>query len=125
MTGANSGLGYATARALLVAGARVIVVTRDERKAHAAALRLVDEVSGPAEVDHAWADLTDLAAVRALGQRLATREGRIDALVHNAGAMFADSPTSAGDADRLWARVNRDADVDDDDAPVAGGRRFS
>lgn len=102
VTGANSGLGYATARALLDAGARVIVVTRDERKARATVQRLVDKVGSGAPVDHAWADLTDLAAVRALGEQLAAREARIDALVHNAGAMFPEPATTEDGLERTY-----------------------
>jgi dehydrogenase/reductase SDR family member 12 len=90
VTGANSGLGYATALATLRAGADVILLVRSVEKGEATADRLAselgEEVRSRVAVD--VADLLDLDSVRAFADRRLAAGDRIDALVHNAGAMF-------------------------------------
>jgi NAD(P)-dependent dehydrogenase (short-subunit alcohol dehydrogenase family) len=78
VTGANSGLGLATARALAAAGARVVLAVRDPgRGARAAA-----EIDGPTEVRPL--DLADLESVRSFARDW---DGTIDVLINNAGIM--------------------------------------
>jgi NAD(P)-dependent dehydrogenase (short-subunit alcohol dehydrogenase family) len=77
VTGANTGLGAATARALAAAGAQVVLACRNTAKADAAAATM----SGDVRVESL--DLADLASVRAFAQRT----GEIDVLVNNAGVM--------------------------------------
>ncbi|MGY1700159.1 oxidoreductase [Geodermatophilus sp. SYSU D00766] len=79
VTGATSGLGLATARALAGAGARVVLAVRDVARGEAAAAGL------PGEVEARRLDLADLASVRefAAGWR-----GPLDLLVNNAGIMM-------------------------------------
>lgn len=88
VTGANSGLGYATAQLLLAAGARVIVLVRSREKGEDTVRRLRATVGPDADVTYDTMDLADLASVRAVASRLSDAEPRIDGLVHNAGAMF-------------------------------------
>ena len=79
VTGATSGLGLATARALAQAGARVVLAVRaPDRGARAAA-----GLSGEVEVRRL--DLADLASVRAFA---AEWTGPLDVLVNNAGIMM-------------------------------------
>lgn len=77
VTGANSGLGEATARALAAHGARVVLACRNVAKGEAAAARM----SGTVQVRSL--DLADLASVRAF----AADTGKVDVLVNNAGVM--------------------------------------
>jgi NAD(P)-dependent dehydrogenase (short-subunit alcohol dehydrogenase family) len=78
VTGATSGLGLATARALGAAGARVVLAVRDaERGARAAA-----SVPGTTEVRRL--DLADLESVRDFARGW---DGPLDVLVNNAGIM--------------------------------------
>lgn len=90
VTGANSGLGYATTRALLRAGAEVVLVVRSQDKGRDTLTRLAGDlgrdVSSSTHVE--VADLADLDSVRALADRLLADERRLDTVVHNAGAMF-------------------------------------
>ncbi|MFC6009853.1 oxidoreductase [Nocardia lasii] len=76
VTGANSGLGAVTARALSRAGARVILACRDTAKAE----RVADGLPG-AEVRAL--DLADLNSVRAFTDSIE----RVDVLINNAGVM--------------------------------------
>jgi NAD(P)-dependent dehydrogenase (short-subunit alcohol dehydrogenase family) len=78
VTGANSGIGRAAARALAHAGARVIVAVRDVEKGRAAA------ASMPGETEVRPLDLASLASIREFA---AAWEGGLDLLINNAGVM--------------------------------------
>jgi len=84
VTGANSGLGYVTARELARAGARVVLACRSEARGIEAGDRLVTEVPG-ADVEFTRLDLGDLASVRDFARRFPY--DRLDLLVNNAGVM--------------------------------------
>lgn len=86
VTGANTGIGYETARALARKGARVILACRDEKKAAAAVARI--EAEKPAGRVEAWGlDLSDLASVKAFGEKFLAENDRLDLLINNAGVM--------------------------------------
>ncbi|MEV0438477.1 oxidoreductase [Streptomyces spectabilis] len=87
VTGANSGLGYCTARELARRGARVVLACRSETRGAEALDRLTSEVPSADAVVHRL-DLGDLGSVREFAER-ADRErgGRLDLLVNNAGVM--------------------------------------
>ncbi|HEV3380408.1 MAG TPA: SDR family oxidoreductase [Trebonia sp.] len=79
VTGASSGIGAATARALHAAGAcPVLAARRADRLAG-----LGDELGGALAVP---TDVTDPAQVRDLVAATLNRHGRVDGLVNNAGA---------------------------------------
>jgi len=78
VTGANSGIGRAAARAFAAAGATVTLAVRDPAKGEAAAAAMPDAV------DVRPLDLTSLASVRAFA---ADWRGDLDILVNNAGVM--------------------------------------
>lgn len=77
VTGANSGLGAATAGELARAGADVVLACRNVAKGSAAAARM----TGAVEVRHL--DLADLNSVRAFAKDIDS----VDVLVNNAGVM--------------------------------------
>ncbi|BBY63815.1 oxidoreductase [Mycolicibacterium helvum] len=76
ITGASTGLGLHTARAMQSAGARVIAAVRDVEKTRAA----IDCETVPLE-------LGDLRSARAAAEAIAGRHDRIDVLINNAGVM--------------------------------------
>lgn len=82
VTGASSGIGQATARALIQAGARVVVadVNRDAGEASAQALR--DDGS---EAVFVPCDVADATQVQAMVEATVARFGGVDILVNNAG----------------------------------------
>ncbi|MFF3329736.1 oxidoreductase [Streptomyces sp. NPDC002888] len=92
VTGANSGLGYVTARELARKGARVVLGCRSEARGKAAVEQLAGEVPG-AEVELGRLDLGDLASVREFAASLPYE--RIDLLVNNAGVMALPYGTTA------------------------------
>jgi NAD(P)-dependent dehydrogenase (short-subunit alcohol dehydrogenase family) len=82
ITGATDGLGRALARAVLDAGATVLVHGRSDERIAAT----VAELDGGARVRSYRADFASLAQVHALADELLEREpGGLDVLVNNAG----------------------------------------
>ncbi|THA45681.1 oxidoreductase [Streptomyces sp. A1136] len=86
VTGANSGLGLATTRALARKGGHVILAVRDEAKGHLAAAEITAEQPGAA-LEVRRLDLADLDSVRAFADQLRADHPRLDVLVNNAGVM--------------------------------------
>jgi NAD(P)-dependent dehydrogenase (short-subunit alcohol dehydrogenase family) len=82
ITGANKGIGFATAARLARAGYRVYLGARDAGRGREAAARLTDE-----GLDAHWLtlDVTDQPSVDAAAETLADREAALDVLVCNAG----------------------------------------
>lgn len=93
ITGANTGLGYETARALAAHGAHVVLAVRSLDKGKDAAARITTEHPG-ADVVLQELDLTSLASVRAAAERLRTDHDRIDLLINNAGVMWTPKGTT-------------------------------
>lgn len=86
ITGANSGLGQETARAMAAKGAHVIMAGRDQAKLDDAAAAIHAEVPG-AQLDTITVDLTSLENIRAATSRARQRFSKIDLLINNAGVM--------------------------------------
>ena len=93
VTGANSGLGLETARALAAKGATVVMACRSIRKAEEARTQLLlDLARQPGQgslgaLDVIQLDLADLASVRSAAASLAEHYGALDVLINNAGVM--------------------------------------
>ncbi len=101
VTGATSGIGLATATALAGLGADVHLVGRDPGRG-ATALGAV-EAAGPGRAHLHLVDLSDPSAVAALGRSLGNSTARLDALVHNAGALTRTYQTTADGVERTLA----------------------
>ena len=94
VTGANSGIGYATSLALAQRGASVWMLCRDRARGERA-LAQVRRQSRSRRVQLALLDVSDLDAVRAFAAGF--DEPRVDVLVHNAGVLPDQRLTSAQD----------------------------
>jgi len=84
VTGASSGIGEATAEALVLDGARVVIAARRKDRLDALAERLGEH----GDVLALEVDVTDEAAARAMVERTVGEFGRLDTLVNNAGVML-------------------------------------
>jgi NAD(P)-dependent dehydrogenase (short-subunit alcohol dehydrogenase family) len=84
VTGANAGLGRATALALAWRGATVHLLCRDAARGEAARDEL-RRVTGSSRIELAVVDVSDLASVRRFARDAAPP--RVDVLVHNAGVL--------------------------------------
>jgi NAD(P)-dependent dehydrogenase (short-subunit alcohol dehydrogenase family) len=87
VTGANSGLGFQTARQLALHGARVMITSRSEEKGQGAVDRIRAE-RREVHVDFALLDLADLDSVRAFAAMITGDHVPVDVLVNNAGVMY-------------------------------------
>lgn len=86
VTGANSGLGYETARALAAKGATVVMAVRTIAKGGKAAGQICDEHPSAA-LDLVHLDLADLASVRRAADDICRRYPALHLLINNAGVM--------------------------------------
>ncbi|MGB3356687.1 MAG: SDR family NAD(P)-dependent oxidoreductase [Mycobacterium sp.] len=81
ITGANTGLGFETAKALAAKGATVVIAVRDTDKGTKAA----SQMTGDVQVQEL--DLTSLDSISAAADALKSRFDTIDLLINNAGVM--------------------------------------
>jgi NAD(P)-dependent dehydrogenase (short-subunit alcohol dehydrogenase family) len=86
ITGANSGLGQETARAMAAKGAHVVLAGRDQAKLDEAVTAIRTD-HPDAALDTITCDLGSLASIRACGDEARTRFTNIDLLINNAGVM--------------------------------------
>ncbi len=114
VTGANGGLGLASAKALAAKGAHVVMAARDQDKA----VRARDEILAEhpsASLEIVELDLGSLASVEAAADRIAANHDRIDILMCNAGVMATPQGTTEDGFDTQfginvlghWALVGR------------------
>jgi len=89
VTGANTGLGFETARMLAARGASVVLAVRDVEKGRQAAARMGGDVRVQA------LDLTSLDSIRAAAEDLRAAHPRIDLLINNAGVMYTPKQSTA------------------------------
>lgn len=82
ITGASSGIGAATARALAAQGYRLALLARRVERLEALASKLGDGAVAIA------ADVTDREAMVAAAEQTSTALGRAEALINNAGVML-------------------------------------
>jgi len=97
VTGAASGIGLECARAMLEAGARVVLIDRAEAMLRAQCARL-----GAGAIPLV-VDVTDAAAVAGMVPAILARTGQLDILHANAGA-YVGGPVLGGDPD-AWDRM--------------------
>ncbi|HEY7092782.1 MAG TPA: SDR family oxidoreductase [Ktedonobacterales bacterium] len=93
VTGATSGIGWETAKALATRGATVALVGRDAERTQKA----IDGIraSAPnAQLESYLADLSAQEQVRRLAREFQSRHDRLDVLINDAGAMFPTRKTS-------------------------------
>jgi NAD(P)-dependent dehydrogenase (short-subunit alcohol dehydrogenase family) len=86
VTGANAGLGLATAEVLAERRATVVLACRDLVKAERAADRIRNKV-GRADLHVVRLDLASLASIREAADELRSNYPRLDLLINNAGVM--------------------------------------
>ncbi len=86
VTGASDGIGLGIATRLAAAGAEVIMPVRNQRKGEAA-VTTIRELHPQAKLSLAELDLSSLASVAALGEKLRAEGAPIHLLINNAGVM--------------------------------------
>ncbi len=94
VTGANTGLGLETAKALAAHGAHVVLAVRNTEKGKAAAAEIT-AAHADADITLQSLDLSSLESVRRASDELKTRYEKIDLLINNAGVMWTEKSTTA------------------------------
>jgi NAD(P)-dependent dehydrogenase (short-subunit alcohol dehydrogenase family) len=105
VTGANTGLGYDTARVLAAHGAKVVLAVRNTEKGDAAAAKIIGTVPD-ADVKVQPLDLGSLQSVRTAAEELKAGYPRIDLLINNAGVMYPSPRQTTADGFELQFGTN-------------------
>ena len=88
VTGANTGLGFETARVLAERGATVVLAVRNVEKGRQAAARMTGDVT-VCELD-----LASLDSIHTAADELHATHAKIDLLINNAGVMYTPKQTT-------------------------------
>lgn len=102
VTGANSGIGKATARGLLQRGYHVILWCRTLEAAEAASNEIREDAHTTA-TDTVGADLTDFDAIRAAADALKEQYDQLDVLINNAGVLKEERTTNEEGIEETFA----------------------
>jgi NAD(P)-dependent dehydrogenase (short-subunit alcohol dehydrogenase family) len=94
ITGANTGVGFETAKMLAERGATVVLACRDPGRARQATERIAAAAPG-ANLDTITLDLASLTSVRAAAAELRSRHRAVDVLINNAGVMWVPKSQTA------------------------------
>lgn len=102
ITGANSGIGFATAMGLARLGSHVIIVSRNAQRGEEA-IRQIKEDTGNSSVELLIADLSSLQDIRNLAKQYNDRYDKLDVLINNAGGLFPKQETSVDGFEMTFA----------------------
>ncbi|XP_059046021.1 retinol dehydrogenase 12-like [Achroia grisella] len=104
ITGANSGIGYETAKDLAHRGARVILACRNEQRGLTAQNNIIAD-TGNQDIHYRQLDLASLSSVRNFAEDILKNEKRLDVLINNAG-IYATKCTKTVDGHLLDLQSN-------------------
>jgi len=100
VTGATSGIGLETARALAKKGAKVVVGARDASRGQG----VVDEITaGGGRAELLEIDMASLASIRKAADRISATHSKLDVLVNNAGTAVSGRRLSPDGHELTWA----------------------
>ncbi|WP_272944126.1 SDR family oxidoreductase [Xanthomonas maliensis] len=105
ITGGTSGMGYEDAKALAAAGGRVVIAARNPERGQQAIARIKQEIPS-AQVQFESVDLSNLASVRALAERLDKTLPRLDGLINNAAIMAPPQRGTSADGFEMQLATN-------------------
>src|SRR5690606_5443045 len=88
VTGANTGIGYETAKALYEKGANVTIAARDRNKIEASIEKIKSSVKGSGVLEVGVLNLANLAQVLSFADAFKIKHSRLDILINNAGVMI-------------------------------------
>jgi NAD(P)-dependent dehydrogenase (short-subunit alcohol dehydrogenase family) len=100
ITGATSGIGYATAKKYASQGADLLLINRNEEKS----IELSEELSAEFGSNYSYliADFSKLSDVHKVGKELSTLERNIDVLIHNAGVYLTKRTITMDDLESVF-----------------------
>lgn len=105
ITGANSGLGLESTRALADQGAHIVMACRNTDKGWTAMAPILD-ANPAAALEVMPLDLADLASIRAFAEAFSSKHDRLDILMNNAGVMALPQRRETADGFEMQFGVN-------------------
>lgn len=102
ITGANSGIGFETAKALAKLGATVVLICRNQNKGFRA-VEAIKQVCGHEKVELFIADLAEQQQIREAAATISNKYPKIDVLVNNAGTWFSEYQLSPDGIETVFA----------------------
>ncbi|KAL6048675.1 Dehydrogenase/reductase SDR member 12, partial [Balamuthia mandrillaris] len=103
VTGANSGLGYATAHHLASKGGRVYLLCRSRERGEEAKQTIVER-TGNSDLHVEVVDVSEQSSLASFADRFLASGERCDVLINNAGVMLQEKGEPTGDGlDRTFA----------------------
>src|SRR5947207_512036 len=103
ITGATSGIGLAAARQLAAHGAQLSIVGRSPERVQQAAASIAAAAPRSPSVDVLVADLASQDAVHHLSEEILWRYPRVQVLINNAGAVYANRQVTRDGVELTWA----------------------
>ncbi len=101
ITGANQGIGKASAVALGKLGARLVIVCRNRQKGRAAVTEI--QQSGASDVELIVGDMSSQADIRRVADEFKARSDRLDVLLNNAGVLVTTKRTTVDGIEETFA----------------------
>ena len=100
ITGATSGIGYATAEKYASHGADILSINRNQQKS----IELCEKLENQFDVTCTYmiADFSKLADVHAVGEQLSALDRNIDVLIHNAGVFITKKTFTANNLEMVF-----------------------
>ena len=102
VTGANSGVGFVTAKQLAEAGAEIVMVCRDPGRGETARARIAESATGP-PLQLFIADLSSQDEIHDVARDIHLANDRIDVLLNNAGSVFNKGERSIDGIEKTFA----------------------
>lgn len=100
VTGANSGMGMATTKALADMGAAVVMLCRNEKRGMESLNILLEK--SDRKLDLMFCDLGDFSSIRAFAEDFHQKYEKLDILVNNAGFISLDRQTTKDGLERQF-----------------------
>ena len=102
VTGGTSGIGEVAALTLASQGNRIVLAARDKARGEATLNRLEEIAAGRGHQIY-YGDLAQLSEMKRVAAEIAAAEPKIDVLINNAGAMFANREVTKDGFERTFA----------------------
>lgn len=103
ITGATSGIGIETTRAMYATGARVFVMVRDTAKVQPIVTDIINSSQGNGVIEVIEMDLDSLDSVRCAAGKFLVKSTRLNVLINNAGVMACPKAVTVDGFERQFA----------------------
>ncbi|KAI1420280.1 putative short-chain dehydrogenase [Xylaria sp. FL1777] len=103
ITGATSGIGIETTRAMYATGAQVFVLVRDPAKAQPIVADIINSTKGNGKIEIIQMDLDSLDSVKNAARQFLQKSSRLNILINNAGVMACPRTVTIDGFERQFA----------------------